>query len=225
MISNLPSVKAVGILGDKYVDGPRKRAKLWRRKDSLREERAVRVGGGLWDDSPLCVDSARSLLRACFSRATVPSCGKCRWACAPPSIFAVLAGQFFVVPHHATWHLQYLRSRLAPNFGTHGNQERSAMVSHCARATLSRAPQAVPAWHAKPFSPSGLRFLQGLWRKKCGCLPRSRACTLVRLCFYGLCRLNRSSPTCEGAPAREVATCLHGTRWMWSAGESRRMRL
>lgn len=44
MISNLPSVKAVGILGDKYVDGPRKRAKLWRRKDSLREERAVRVG-------------------------------------------------------------------------------------------------------------------------------------------------------------------------------------
>ena len=31
-----------------------------------------------------CEKSARSLLRAGFSRATVPSCGKCRWACAPP---------------------------------------------------------------------------------------------------------------------------------------------
>ena len=224
MISNLPSVKAVGILGDKYVDGPRKRAKRWRRKDSLREERAVRVGEVcgttvLYAWTARVVSCARaSPERLCRAVGNVDGH-------APPSIFAVLAGQFFVVPHHATWHLQYLRSRLAPNFGTHGNQERSAMVSRCARATLSRAPQAAPAWHAKPFSPSGLRFLQGLWRKKCGCLPRSRACTLVRLCFYGLCRLNRSSPTCEGAPAREVATCLHGTRWMWSAGESRRMRL
>lgn len=90
---------------------------------------------------------------------------------------------------------------------------------------LSRILGAAPERQPAPFSPSGLRFLQGLWRKKCGCLPRSRACTLVRLCFYGSCRPNRSSPTCEGAPAREAATCSHGTRWMWSAGESRRMRL
>lgn len=224
MISNLPSVKAVGILGDKYVDGPRKRAKLWRRKDSLREERAVRVGEVcgttvLYAWTARVVSCARAsperLCRAVgnvdghappldlrgFGRAILRGAPSCHMALAVPS-----------------------QSSCA-NFGTHGNQERSAMVSRCARATLSRAPQAAPAWHAKPFSPSGLRFLQGLWRKKCGCLPRSRACTLVRLCFYGLCRLNRSSPTCEGAPAREVATCLHGTRWMWSAGESRRMRL
>ena len=96
---------------------------------------------------------------------------------------------------------------------------RSAWVQVPSRARTT------PARHAKLFSPSSLRFLQGLWRKKCGCLPRSRACTLVKLCFYGLCRLNRSSPTCEGTPAREVATCPHGTRWMWSSGERCRMRL
>ena len=115
---------------------------------------------------------------------------------------------------------------LAQNLGARGNRGSSPWSK--LRSEWVQVPsraRAVPARHAKFFSPSSLRFLQGLWRKKCGCLPRSRACTLVKLCFYGLCRLNRSSPTCEGTPAREVATCPHGTRWMWSAGERRRMRL